>query len=301
MSFLDFSSQYKPIINDSILSYCQRRLDDSRELLRESIQYTLSSDAKRIRPLLSIASFLMMNDSKDIKRIMPFSVALEMFHTYSLIHDDLPSMDNDDYRRGRLTCHKKFGEDIAVLTGDILNTIAYEILARDLKEHYSSDSILDLISEVSHALGINGMVGGQVIDIKSTNNSSSFFKSNLSKMHQLKTGKVIMLSVVGPFILQNFDQDMIAKLRVFGESLGLLFQITDDLLDVTGTKEQIGKSPLKDENQNKLTYVSLYGFESAKKLASQEYEKSLNSLSELGKMKTDNLHNILEFVYKRTY
>jgi len=293
LSFEDFTLRYKDVFEKELLSYITSNQSDKRKILEEAMTYSLMAKGKRFRPMLVIATFLMF--SSDIKKIMPLACAIEMSHTYSLIHDDLPAMDNDDFRRGALTCHKKFGEDVAILAGDTLNTYAYEILSSNLT--YESKKILNVIVEFSKAQGIDGMAGGQMLDLAG-HSLQKKASHHLETTHRLKTGKIIESCIILPAILENAPDGVKQLLKEFGQIVGLLFQITDDILDVVGTSKELGKTSNKDVEQNKLTYVTYYGLDESKRMASNLVMK--------GQEIADKLNNkvyrdIMSFMIKRTF
>ncbi|MFC1752504.1 polyprenyl synthetase family protein [Thermoproteota archaeon] len=293
--FETFSQLYKPDIESTLNDYLTFNLTDPRHALEQAVKYSIGTKAKRVRPLLMIAVYLMF--TKEIKKILPLACAIEMIHTYSLIHDDLPSMDNDDFRRGQLTCHKKFGEDIAILAGDTLNTYAFEIIARELPRFYAPEKVISVIQILAENCGIKGMAGGQVLDLKSPVGKSD--NKQLIKIHLLKTGALIKACVVLPSLLENNNQVIHNQLTDMGKSIGLLFQIVDDILDVQGEPDVMGKSLDKDEKQNKLTYVRLFGLEQAQKLAEKEAEKALSILAKCESLNTDTLKNMILYLRDR--
>jgi geranylgeranyl diphosphate synthase, type II len=297
MNLEKFSFKYKPIIEQKIQSYFEYGLSDKRRILQEAMLYSLMSKAKRIRPLLVVASFLLFEKEENISKILPLAVVTEIVHTYSLIHDDLPAMDNDDYRRGRLTCHKKYGEDIAVLAGDTLNTFAFELLVQEMQKYYAAEKVLGGIQKFARNLGIFGMAGGQALDLKVV--STDFGEENLRKIHSLKTGALLRFCVEVPAYLLDASREDQNNLAAFGEHLGLLFQIVDDILDVEGSKQDLGKSLHKDAEQNKLTYVALFGLAGAKEKAKEEYALALDNLKALENEKTTLLADFLTYVLKR--
>ncbi len=293
-------TKYLNLIEETIKSEVNRfNFLDQRHILIQACKHSLSAKAKRIRPLLVILSFLLFREEKDLPQILPLALAIELIHTYSLIHDDLPSMDNDDFRRGQLTCHKKFNEAIAILTGDMLNTYAFEILADDLSKHFTAKKVLETIKLLSQAIGCNGMIGGQVLDMETQNNIKS--EKHLILIHSLKTGALLQSSIVLPAILCGAKKSEINLLKKFGNSLGLLFQIIDDILDTTQETTVLGKSAGKDVVQNKLTYVTLLGLKKAKIKAEKTYQKANIYLNKLSNLKTTKLKNLLEYVYNRDY
>ena len=238
--------------------------------LEKAVKYSLTAGGKRVRPVLMLMTADVIGADKT--EVMPFAIAIEFIHTYSLIHDDLPAMDNDDYRRGMLTNHKVFGEAMAILAGDALLNSAYEICFRQI----GSVESINASRILSNFAGGNGMVGGQALDILSEQDKSLFSYDNLCKIHLNKTAKLIIASTMIP---SCFAWDRyITEMREFGENLGVLFQIVDDILDYTSTKEELGKSVNKDLNANKLTYVNLLGIDKANEYADEVYNKAINAL-----------------------
>ena len=262
-------------------------LNNSEENLINSMKYSLLAGGKRIRPVL----MLMVADVLSVKKeqVLPFAIALEYIHTYSLVHDDLPAMDDDDLRRGNPTNHVVFGEDMAILCGDALLNKAYEIIFRNIGSIYSINASRILSSYA----GMNGMVGGQAFDIKNLSYPQTI--ETLEKIHENKTGKLITASTIIP---SCFAGDLyFSELKLYGEKLGLLFQITDDLLDLSSTKEIMGKNVNKDKDANKLTYVTLLGENSAKNYAKTTLDDAINSISNV-----ENNEVLIEFakyVYNR--
>ena len=280
--------------NDSEKLCC---FEDPRQILLEAMQYSLYASAKRVRPLLCFAVFLMYKPKEELNKILPLALAIEMIHTYSLIHDDLPAMDNDDFRRGLPTCHKKFGEDVAILAGDTLNTFVWELIAQELPKYFSGEKVLLVIQEFAQALGLIGMAGGQMLDLKAPEQKRDL--EYLLKMHNLKTGALLKAAVVLPAKIIGIDNSELQPLEVFGEKIGLLFQIVDDLLDVIGTKENIGKSLKKDLEHNKLTYVTFWGVEKTKEIAKIEAQEAIFSLNKLNNKNTAVLEDLIEYILHR--
>ncbi|MEK7298533.1 MAG: polyprenyl synthetase family protein [Candidatus Margulisiibacteriota bacterium] len=295
-SLTAFFETFRPQIDQAMSGYLTFGLTDPRHRLEEAMQYAVLAPAKRIRPFICIATFALF--SKDTFKILPVACAFEIVHTYSLIHDDLPAMDNDDFRRGQPTVHKKFGEDIAILAGDTLNTFCFELLAAELPAHYAADKILAAMVYMSRAFGIHGMSGGQVLDLAGSQHSDS--QAYLEKTHALKTGAMLKACVMVPAILEGADDPTLASLDRFGTHLGLLFQIVDDILDVTGTTEDLGKTGGKDIMQNKLTYVSFLGLDGAKEAAAVQATSAKDALSALSNRNTDTLNALITFILTRT-
>ena len=261
--------------------------------LYESMNYSLMQGGKRIRPILSKAVLEMLH--KDPADYKEFLCAMECIHTYSLVHDDLPAMDNDDYRRGNLTNHKVYGEGLAILAGDGLLTYAFQLMTTNNRA--SAQDKLDAIQCVAIAAGPEGMVGGQAFDMLSEDKHIPL--EELKVLHRGKTGALFNASVELGLILGNADTVTRTALMEYANCLGLLFQITDDILDVTGTIEELGKTPGSDIRQHKSTYVSLLGLEGAKEQASsvgKQAHEALNSVS----YDTSILAALIDYLLKRT-
>lgn len=246
------------------------------ETLGKSMLYSLMAGGKRLRPMLLMASADAVGGNGD--DYIKAACALEMIHTYSLIHDDLPAMDNDDYRRGKLTNHKVFGAGMATLAGDALLTMAFEVLLR--QKGVSDSAKVRIVRELSVAAGPNGMVGGQAIDLESEGKRIDC--ETLYKMHMGKTGALFRAAVRMGAILAGADEDSLAALTHYAEQFGLAFQITDDILDVTGDEAKIGKPVGSDERNQKSTYVTLTSLDEAKKLASDAVTEAKTALLPMG-------------------
>ena len=296
-SFSEYSKHYIPKIEDVLMHYLNDNLDDNRKYLNESMKYSFEVGGKRIRPLMSIATAQLFTE--NIESIYPVAAAIEMIHTYSLIHDDLPSMDNDDLRRGKPTNHIKFGEDIAILAGDSLNTLAFEIIARDCVEYFDPSNVLNVISYLGKACGIHGMAGGQCLDLKSSAKYNDI--ELLKKIHKLKTGALLEASITCPALLLTNDTGVIKNIQELGQKVGLLFQIVDDILDVVSDTKTLGKTAQKDIDQEKLTYISCYGLNKAKDIAKEVYDESLLSLNDLKGYNSSTLYELITFIFERTY
>lgn len=245
--------------------------------IHQAMRHSVFAGGKRLRPILCmeagrmVASFLPAG-------IEDLGAALEMLHTYSLIHDDLPALDNDDLRRGRPTCHKVFGEAIAILAGDALQTQAYEVLSR---LRCSAESRVRIIEEIARGTGtIEGMIGGQVVDLESEHAKPDL--PTLEYIHRSKTAALISASVVSGGLYAGADDAAVAKLRTFGQSIGLAFQIVDDVLDITQTSEQLGKTAGKDTAAEKATYPALFGVDESVKKAALLVDSALASLDGFG-------------------
>jgi geranylgeranyl diphosphate synthase type II len=261
--------------------------------LHEAIRWSLFAGGKRFRPALALAIGKAFGAKSE--KLLRTAAAIEMIHTYSLIHDDLPSMDDDDLRRGRVTCHKKFDEATAILAGDVLQTLAFQTLAED--ENLPAEIRLQLISELARAAGTpQGMVAGQQFDLEAEGKKISI--ANLEKIHLRKTGAMICASARAGAIIAEAGEREIEAVSKYASRLGLLFQITDDLLDVTQTTEILGKTAGKDLTAEKATYPALYGLEEARNLARKNYAEAIEALGEINEP-TDILRQLADFILNR--
>lgn len=267
----ELTKKYIGIINDALDEYII--LDgEEYDVVKEAMQYALQSGGKRIRPMLTL-EFCRMNGG-DFRRAMPFACAVEMIHCYSLIHDDLPCMDDDDMRRGKPSCHKKYGEAIALLAGDALLTMAFEVLSgAALGGAVESDRCIKAIKMLSSGAGADGMVGGQVLDLINQNKEIS--ESTLNQTHMKKTGALIRSACKLGVIAAAGSEARIDEADEFGQCFGLAFQIKDDVLDVTADQSVLGKPGGSDADNDKVTYVSLYGLEQAKELAKKTNDRAM--------------------------
>ena len=268
--------------------------DSPPEKLHRAMRYSLFAGGKRLRPALVLASGEALGaKTEDLK---PAACAIEMIHTYSLIHDDLPAMDNDDLRRGRPTCHKTFGEAVAILAGDALLTLAFRVLARDLSLRNPERQVL-VINEFAAAAGTtDGMIGGQMADIE--NEGMQVDARTLEQIHNRKTGALISASVAVGGIIAGASDEMVERLRAYGKRIGLAFQIADDILDVTSTSEQLGKTPGKDQAANKATYPALIGLEASEARATELADEAVELASGLG-VDAHVLEDLARFIIAR--
>jgi geranylgeranyl diphosphate synthase type II len=242
----------------------------------QAVRYSLLAGGKRLRPILCLAAAEAVGG--DSRTIMPVACALECIHTYSLIHDDLPAMDNDDYRRGRLTSHKAFGEDIAILAGDALLTEAFHLLTRrELMPGIPPEDILAVAAEIAAAAGWFGMVGGQVLDVRSEGKTVDL--ETLQQIHRLKTGEMIRVSLRAGAILSGASAAMLASLSDYGRQIGLAFQIADDILNVEGDRVLLGKQTGSDAARKKVTFPSLLGIEASRARAESLIKEAVASLA----------------------
>ena len=284
-----YLSERKDIIDKKLLEYFPLE-KNSNYKLNESIKYSINSDGKRLRPILCLSACELI--SKDYSKAIPVACAIEMIHTYSLIHDDLPSMDNDDLRRGKPTNHKIYGEAIAILAGDALLTDSFGLVVEEsIKNNLSDSVIVELILNLSKLAGSSGMVLGQAIDL-SLEGSKIANKDILEKVHQLKTGKMIEASVVLGALVAGADSKQISSLQNYSMKIGLAFQIIDDILDVKGGSGY-GKNLGSDAKKNKPTYSSLEGIEKSISRVKQLTQEAVEELSEFN----DDYNPLKEIAY----
>jgi geranylgeranyl diphosphate synthase type II len=261
--------------------------------IHQAMRHSVFAGGKRLRPILCLEAGRMVAGSPP-SGLEDLGAALEMLHTYSLIHDDLPALDNDDLRRGRPTCHKVFGEAIAILAGDALQTQAYETLAR---LRCPTAARVRIIEEVARGTGtVDGMIGGQVVDLEAEHTRPDV--RMLEYIHRSKTAALITASVVSGGLYAGANEDAVENLRAFGKSIGLAFQIVDDVLDVTQTSEQLGKTAGKDTAAEKATYPALFGIDESQKKADALVETALASLQSFGS-RADTLKALARFLVER--
>jgi len=261
--------------------------------IHQAMRHSVFAGGKRLRPILCLETGRMVAGSLP-SGIEDLGAALEMLHTYSLIHDDLPALDNDDLRRGRPTCHKVFGEAIAILAGDALQTQAYETLSR---LRCPAEARVRIIEEIARGTGtVDGMIGGQVVDLEAEHTRPD--PSMLEYIHRSKTAALIAASVVSGGLYAGANHDAVEKLRAFGKSVGLAFQIVDDVLDVTQTSEQLGKTAGKDTAAEKATYPALFGIDESLKKADALVETAMASLETFGSQ-ADTLQALARFLVER--
>ncbi len=291
MNFTEKYNEYKTYFEKELYDKIST-INSAEPTLKEAMIYSVKNGGKRIRPVIMLATADVLG--VDREAVLSYSIALECIHTYSLIHDDLPAMDNDDLRRGKPTNHKVYGEAMAILAGDALLNYAFELILRRVNDlnSISAGRLLALYA------GAFGMIGGQALDILSenspvTNNSEKL----LNDIHSNKTGRLLSASVLVPSCLSN--NKLFNELSIYGKNLGLLFQITDDILDFTSSVETLGKSINKDKNSNKLTFVTLYGLENAKIKAQYCYDEGVNSIKDVEG--AEFLIELLGFVKDRNF
>jgi geranylgeranyl diphosphate synthase, type II len=264
--------------------------------LEEAMRYSLLAGGKRIRPVLALATARAVERAgHPDPQVLPFAAALELIHTYSLIHDDLPAMDDDELRRGRPTCHVAYGEDVAILAGDGLYAEAF----RHVLAHQAGEPahVMAAVCELAGATGVNGMVGGQYLDVHEAADAGP---EGLRALHALKTGRLIGASVECVLLLAGITAPATITYRTFASELGVLFQIVDDILDVTGTADALGKPQGSDERLGKRTYVSEFGLDGARELAAESLAKARGALADAAPDGAAELEQITDFIYTRT-
>ena len=261
-------------------------------VLRESMEYSLMAGGKRLRPVLLMAAADAVG--ADGTKFLPVACALEMIHTYSLIHDDLPAMDDDDYRRGKLTNHMVYGDAVAILAGDALLTLAFTVILR--QKDVPAEALLRVVDEISRAAGAEGMVGGQVLDLRAEGVRISM--EELRRVHMGKTGALFHAALRSGAILAGATEQQLVALTSYADHFGLAFQITDDILDVIGSAEELGKPVGSDEKNHKSTYVSLTSLEEAQELARRTAEDAETALSIFG-TEADFLRELVAYLVNR--
>ena len=266
------------------------------ETIAKGMEYAILNGGKRLRPFLLFVTLELLN--QNIEKGIKSAIALEMIHSYSLVHDDLPALDNDDYRRGKLTTHKVFGEAEGILIGDSLLTYAFYVLSQKNLELLSSKQIVNIISKTSEYAGIDGMIGGQMIDIQSENKKIDL--ETLKYIHSHKTGKLIKLPIEIACIIANLEKDKREVLEEYADLIGLAFQVKDDILDVEGTFEDLGKPVGSDVDLRKATYPSILGMEESKKILNNTVEKAKKIVkNNFGEEKGKVLISLADFIKDR--
>lgn len=264
-------------------------------IIFQAMHYSIFAGGKRLRPIMLLSACEAMGGM--IEKAIPFACAIEMIHTYSLIHDDLPAMDNDDYRRGILTSHKKFGEDIAILAGDALLHHSFEIMANACCE-YNELNCIKAMQAIAHGAGVYGMLSGQVVDVISE--GKQIDRKTLDFIHKNKTAAMIEGALKAGAILADATEKQVEQFRLAGEKIGIAFQIQDDILDVTSTLEELGKPIHSDEKNEKTTYVTLFGIEKSKKIVEQLSNEAIAILESL-LPPNDFLIELTKYLIKRSY
>jgi geranylgeranyl diphosphate synthase, type II len=285
---VSYPEDLRALVDDE-LAQLRFSADPSTAGLEEAMRYSLLAGGKRVRPVLALATARALG--ADPAGVLPVACAIELIHTYSLIHDDLPAMDDDELRRGLPTSHVKFGEDVAILSGDGLFAEAMRLFC---EQPGDPARVLAAVRELSAATGVDGMVGGQYVDVAGRETDAE----GLRTLHELKTGRLIAASVGVVLTLEGMPEPETIPYRRFADELGVLFQIVDDILDVTQSDEQLGKPRGSDERHGKLTYVSLFGLERARELAAESHAKALGALADAAG-ETGDLKRIADYIFTR--
>ncbi|MCX7747506.1 MAG: polyprenyl synthetase family protein [Clostridia bacterium] len=289
MNFKEQYNLYLGRINNALQGYASIK-DTPEKTIYKAMNYSLTAGGKRLRPVLALAVCDMLG--RGIEDVIPYACAVEMIHTYSLIHDDLPAMDNDDYRRGRLTNHKVFGEAMAILAGDALLNFSFEIMVEAaLRSTGNLEANLTAMRIISNASGASGMIGGQVVDLES---EGKVIHGDLLKyMHQCKTGALIKAPILAAAAICEAKKEEMDLLERYACGIGLAFQIKDDILDVEGDSEKLGKTVGSDEANGKSTFVALYGLEQSKKMLEEVTKEAVGAVGMLG----DRADFLVELAY----
>lgn len=296
MRLTDFMRSKALEIEKALDNYLPRE-DQFPPLIHQSMRYSIYAGGKRLRPILALAATEAVGG--DVAKTMPIACSLEMIHTYSLIHDDLPGMDNDDYRRGKLTNHKVYGEGIAILAGCALLTYAFQLITQECKKlDLEPELVLQVIQEISQAAGVEGMIGGQVVDLQSEGKPISL--GNLEYIHHHKTGALLRCSLRVGAILGRATPDQLKCLTLYAEKIGLAFQIIDDILDLIGDEKKLGKKVGSDLSKDKATYPAFYGLEKSKKMAEDLVSQAKEELSILGDQ-GEILHQLADYFVNREF
>ena len=282
--------------NEKIKNYFPQKEGPEKRVM-EAMEYAVSNGGKRLRPFLMSETAKLFDVSQE--KVFEAALSLEMLHSYSLVHDDLPAMDNDDFRRGKPSCHKAFDEATAILAGDGLLTYAFEILAKSM---YSDDVKIKLIRLLSRgAGGYDGMIAGQMLDLYAENAKDEKNPLELiSRIEEMKTGRLLQYAIDAGAVIGGTTQEELTALRKYARGIGKAFQIADDILDVVGDEKKVGKTLRKDDKENKLTFVSVCGLEKAKEMAAQLIDEAKESLKPFG-AKANTLKDLADFIIERDY
>ncbi|MCX7923257.1 MAG: polyprenyl synthetase family protein [Clostridia bacterium] len=294
MSFKEKFKLWVDVVNDALDSFVPEK-DTPEKTIYSAMRYSLMAGGKRLRPILAFAVCEILDGDRD--EVLPYACAIEMIHTYSLIHDDMPCMDNDDYRRGRLTNHKVYGEGVAVLAGDALLNYAFELMLNyTMQNDNNLKGKVRAMQIIAKASGSSGMIGGQIVDLESEGKKIS--ETTMNYIHKCKTGALIKAPVLAAAAICNASENELERLEEFAEKIGLAFQIKDDILDVEGSLEVMGKPTGSDAVNEKSTFVTLYGIEESKRMLCEITEQAINSLSIFGE-KRDFLVQLAKYLVER--
>lgn len=296
MKIKEYLAEQRRIVEDALATHmlaAEHKFADHIEAMR----YSLFVGGKRVRPILCLAAARAVGgDSVRDEQVLPIACALECIHTYSLIHDDLPAMDNDDLRRGKPTNHKMFGEAAAILAGDGLLTFAFELLSNPAYNQTAADTRLRVIFTIALAAGSLGMVGGQALDIANENQEITF--DTLRAIHQSKTGALITASVLSGALAAGANDTQLHALEEYGKNIGLTFQIVDDLLNVESTTEQLGKAAGSDAERGKATYPAFFGVEQTRTMAREAADRAIGALADFD-AEAEPLRELANYIVNR--
>ena len=295
---MEFKQALKERANqvESLLKQYMPKEEGYQKTIIEAMNYSLNAGGKRLRPILAMEACSIVGG--NIEDVIPFAVAIEMIHTYSLIHDDLPALDNDDLRRGKKTNHIVFGEDMAILAGDALLNYAFEVMLSNSIDKEDPNKYLKAINEIAKTSGIYGMIGGQVVDIQSENKKIS--KDKLDYIHNNKTAAIIIGCMRAGATIGNATEEQLENITKYAKNIGLSFQIVDDILDIIGDESKLGKKVGSDIENHKSTYPSLIGLEESKKVAYELIEEAKNSIK-LIDSNAKFLNGLADYIIDREY
>ena len=293
--FKDKSEKYTLEVNAYLQAYLPKK-EASPQVLHEAMHYAVMNGGKRIRPLLTYASAEALNINPLL--LTPAAAAIELLHCFSLVHDDLPAMDDDDLRRGNLSLHKAFNEGIAILAADAMQSLAFHVLANDSSLNQKNDIRTSLSNLIAEASGTSGMTGGQALDIEAEGKIIDL--KDLEHIYHLKTGKLLRACVMAPVFYSNISQDQISALESFIKDIGLAFQIQDDIIEVEGDTEYIGKPSESDEDKDKATFPKIIGLDASKRRVLHLFDQSNDAISIFGE-KNEGLKYLAKIITERTY
>ncbi|MBO3443729.1 polyprenyl synthetase family protein [Clostridium sp. CCUG 7971] len=295
---MEFKQSLKERANyiEELLNIYMPKEEGYQKTIMESMNYSLRAGGKRLRPILTLEACKIVGGNE--KDAIPFAVAIEMIHTYSLIHDDLPALDNDDLRRGRKTNHIVYGEDMAILAGDALLNYAFEIMLSNSIEKENPREYLKAINEIAKSSGIYGMIGGQVVDVQSENKQIP--KEKLDYIHNNKTAAIIIGCMRAGAIIGDASEENLDKITKYAKNIGLSFQIVDDILDIVGDEAKLGKKVGSDIDNHKSTYPSLLGLEESKIIAHKLIEEAKDNIKDIG-TNSEFLVGLADYIIDREY
>lgn len=293
--FKDKSEKYTLEVNTYLQAYLPKK-EASPQVLHEAMHYAVMNGGKRIRPLLTYASSEALGIRPSL--LTPAAAAIELLHCFSLVHDDLPAMDDDDLRRGKLSLHKAFNEGIAILAADAMQSLAFHILANDSSLNQKDDIRVSLSSLIAEASGTSGMTGGQALDIEAEGKIIDL--KDLEHIYHLKTGKLLRACIMAPVFYSNISQNEISALETFIKDIGLAFQIQDDIIEVEGNTEKIGKPSGSDEDKNKATFPKIIGLDASKRRVLYLFNQSYDAISIFGE-RSEGLRYLAKIITERTH